>query len=295
MSSINSYAQYRSYFHFSPVGGTPTTGIVYAIFPIGNLVGAFAAGPASDFKGRRFGMFFGAVVIIVGTCVQGTSQNLAAFMIGRFMIGVGAALGPSAALPYVSEMAHPAFRGAMTGGYTTFWYVCAIPGTFVPYGTSYIAGTLSWRIPVWLQMMFSGVVACGVLWLPESPRWLMANDRHEEALVIMAKYHGEGWNVLCFLSCEFPLIVLDDRESPIVQLEFREMLQEISSTGADKRWWDFRKLFNTREARYRTMLTVAIAIFGQWMGNGAVSYYYPQKLAGAGIEDNHLQLLLVWP
>ena len=104
----------------------------------------------------------------------------------------------------------------------------------------------------------------------------MANDRHEEALKIMTKYHGEG-----------------DRQSPIVQLEFREMQEEISMTGADKRWWDFRELFNSREVRYRTMLTVAIAIFGQWLGNGAVSYYYPQMLAGAGIENNHLQLLLV--
>lgn len=67
----------------------------------------------------------------------------------------------------------------------------------------------------------------------------------------MAKYHGEG-----------------DRRSPLVQLELREMMDEISKTGADKRWWDFRELFDSREVRYRTMLTCAIALFGQWTGNG---------------------------
>ncbi|KAM0130931.1 hypothetical protein ACHAP3_007158 [Botrytis cinerea] len=156
MSSINSYAQYRSYFGFDLTEGTPATGIVYAMFTIGNLVGAGFAGPAAD-----------------------------------------------------------------------------------------------------------------------SPRWLVANDRHEEALNIMAKYHGEG-----------------DRSSPLVQLELCEMMEEISKTGADKRWWDFRELFDSREVRYRTMLTCAIALFGQWTGNGPVSYYYPQMLAGAGIENNHTQLLL---
>ncbi|KAM0135199.1 hypothetical protein ACHAO1_005284 [Botrytis cinerea] len=156
MSSINSYAQYRSYFGFDLTEGTPATGIVYAMFTIGNLVGAGFAGPAAD-----------------------------------------------------------------------------------------------------------------------SPRWLVANDRHEEALNIMAKYHGEG-----------------DRSSPLVQLELREMMEEISKTGADKRWWDFRELFDSKEVRYRTMLTCAIALFGQWTGNGPVSYYYPQMLAGAGIENNHTQLLL---
>ncbi|ESZ94149.1 putative MFS lactose permease [Sclerotinia borealis F-4128] len=282
MSSINSYAQYRSYFGFSLVEGTPATGIVYAIFTIGNLVGAGFAGPAADWKGRRWGMFLGAGIVIVGAVVQATSESLAAFMIGRFFWmlqdadkkGVGAAMGPSSALPYVSEMAHPSFRGAMTGVYTTFYFVGAIPGTFIPYGTSYINGSQAWRIPLWLQMMFSGIVFVSVLFLPESPRWLIANDRHEEALDIMASFSK------------------DDRHSPLVQLELREMMEEISKTGADKRWWDFRELFDSREVRYRTMLTCAIALFGQWTGNGPVSYYYPQMLAGAGIEDNHTQLLL---
>lgn len=231
------------------------------------------------------------------------------------MLGVGAALGPSAALPYVSEMAHPSFRGAMTGVYTTFYFVGAIPGTFIPYGTSFIESTQAWRIPLWLQMSFSGIVLVSCFFLPEvrnaplrladcvltsdrpcrvpgiysTPfqpsflgptmtglsRWLMANGKREEALAVMAHYHGEG-----------------SSESPIVELEYREMLQEISQTGADKRWWDFRELFNTREVRYRTMLTVVIAVFGQWVGNGPVSYYYPQMLSSAGIDDVHLQLLL---
>lgn len=54
---------------------------------------------------------------------------------------------------------------------------------------------------------------------------------------MLADYHGEG-----------------DQNSPIVQLEYREMLRDISRTGSDKRWWDYHELFNTRESRYRTMV-----------------------------------------
>ena len=43
----------------------------------------------------------------------------------------------------------------------------------------------------------------------------MANGRHEEALDVMAMYHGEG-----------------NRDSPIVQLEFKEMMEDISTTGS---------------------------------------------------------------
>jgi MFS family permease len=54
MGAINSYPQYRAYFGFPVNGGTPSTGIVYAIYTIGNLVGSFAAGPATDFKGTKY-------------------------------------------------------------------------------------------------------------------------------------------------------------------------------------------------------------------------------------------------
>jgi MFS family permease len=187
MSGINTYKQYRDYFGFPTDKGTPGTGIVYAIYTIGNLVGSFVAGPASDFKGRRIGMFTGSLIIVIGACIQATCNSLAQFMTGRFILGFGCAITSSAGPAYVSEMAHPSYRGLMTGIYNCFWFVGGIPGTYVPYATSGIAGTLSWRIPIWCQIIFSGIVVLGSLMLPESPRWLIAQGKHEEALNIMVR------------------------------------------------------------------------------------------------------------
>lgn len=53
MGSINEYPQYRSYFGFSLTAGTPSTGIVYAIYTIGNIVGSFFAGPFTDIRGTN--------------------------------------------------------------------------------------------------------------------------------------------------------------------------------------------------------------------------------------------------
>jgi MFS family permease len=52
MSGINAMDTYRVYFHFPKDSGTPSTGIVYAIYTIGSLVGSFASGPAADKWGR---------------------------------------------------------------------------------------------------------------------------------------------------------------------------------------------------------------------------------------------------
>jgi MFS family permease len=131
-------------------------------------------------------MFIGSSVIVLGTIIQASCHNLAGFMCGRFILGFGVAITASAGPSYVSEMAHPAYRGIMTGIFNCFWFIGGIPGTFIPAGTEGFDGTMSWRIPVWFQMMFSGFVVLGAPFLPETPRWLIANDRHEEALEVMA-------------------------------------------------------------------------------------------------------------
>ena len=118
------------------------------------------------------GMFIGAAIIIIGTIVQATCHNLGGFMAGRFILGFGVAITASAGPAYVSEMAHPAYRGTMTAVYNTFWFMGGIPGTFVPYGTRVIPTTNSWRIPVWLQCVFSGVVLCWSFFLPEVYPWI---------------------------------------------------------------------------------------------------------------------------
>ncbi|KAF2399675.1 MFS lactose permease-like protein [Trichodelitschia bisporula] len=274
MGGINALDQYRDYFGFPKDKGTPSTGIVYAIYTVGNIVGSFFAGPATDFRGRKWGMFIGSFIIILGTCIQAPSRNLAQFMAGRFMLGFGVAITASAGPSYVSEMAHPAYRGILTGIFNTFWFIGGVPGTFVPYGTQKLTDSMAWRIPIWVQMVFSGIVCMGTPFLPETPRWLIAHDRHEEALDVMAFYHGEG-----------------DRNAPVVQLQYREMIEDISVTGSDKRWWDYRELFNSPEVRYRSMLVIAMAFFGQWSGNGPVSYYYPQMLEGSGVKGKSKQLL----
>ena len=92
------------------------------------------------------------------------------------------------------------------------------------------------------------------MFLPETPRWLLSKDRREEAIAIMAKYHGNG-----------------DSNHPLVQLQLQEITEDFSATRNENPWWDLKELVNTRAARYRLAMVIAMAFFGQWSGNNVVS------------------------
>jgi Sugar (and other) transporter len=82
--------------------------------------------------------------------------------------------------------------------------------------------------------MSSVLVALGVWFLPESPRWLIAQGKIEQATSVLARYHGEG-----------------SASHPMVTLQLKEMQQQIHTDASDKKWWDYRELFNTHSARRR--------------------------------------------
>lgn len=88
-------------------------------------------------------------------------------------------------------------------------------------GTNYINSNLSWQIPLILQAYSCLFVMTLVFFIPESPRYLMANGKDDQAFDFLVKYHGNG-----------------DRDAPLVRLEMAEWREQISQTGADKKWWD---------------------------------------------------------
>lgn len=273
MGGLNGMLAYQRYFNMSTAGST--TGLIFAMYNIGSVAAVFFTGPVNDYWGRRWGMFIGALIVIIGTCVQAPSTTTSQFLAGRFVLGFGVSFCCVSAPCYVAEMAHPKWRGTLTGLYNCTWYIGSIIASWVVYGCSYVDGLEAWRIPIWCQMITSGIVVLGAPFLPESPRWLMAQDKHEEAARILATYHGEG-----------------RLDHPMVQLQMKEMMNQISSEASDKKWYDYHELWNTHSARRRLICVLGMAVFGQISGNSLSSYYMVNMLKGAGIVEERKVLAL---
>jgi hypothetical protein len=110
----------------------------------------------------------------------------------------------------------------------------------------------AWRIPSLLQVVPASITLVGVFFLPESPRWLIANGRAADAKRILVHYHANG------------------REGdPMVELEYAEMKRVIEADMANRTPW--KALIVTPGNRRRLLLMILLGFFSQWSSNGLVS------------------------
>ncbi|KAK3329921.1 general substrate transporter [Apodospora peruviana] len=262
--------------HFQKVFNTGDTGtqvsIIFSLYTVGAMIGAPFAAVLSDRYGRKKGMFCGGGVIILGMIIIATSMTVPQFVVGRFVLGVGIAIMTVAAPAYSIEIAPPHWRGRCTGFYNCGWFGGSIPAAIVTFGCNYIDNNYSWRIPLIGQAVACVFVMGAVFFIPESPRFLMANDREAEAIEFLVKYHGNG-----------------DRNSRLVLLELEEMREGIKLDGIDKTWWDYRPLLLTHSGRWRMAQVLMISIFGQFSGNG-LGYFNTVIFAGLGVDTVPQQL-----
>ncbi|KAJ4152261.1 hypothetical protein NW754_004056 [Fusarium falciforme] len=151
MGSINALPNYTDYFGL-PENGNASTGIVFAIFQIGQMCGALFIW-MTDWYGRTWHIFFGCLGVCIGTIVTSLSTTLPMFIAGRFLLSFFATCAHTAAPLYLVELAPAAYRGTIAGMYNTFYNVGSV------FATSSV---------------------------------LVAKGRHDEAKTILAKYHTNG-------------------------------------------------------------------------------------------------------
>ncbi|KXS93863.1 hypothetical protein AC578_3413 [Pseudocercospora eumusae] len=275
MGSINAMTSYQKSFGLDGAGST--TGIIFIIYNLGQIAAFPFCGFLADGYGRRWCIFVGCLLVLLGTAIQTSAHGMGQFIGGRFILGFGASIASAAGPAYTVELAHPAYRGTMAGMYNNFWWLGNILAGWTTYGTDLhmAESSWAWRIPTLVQCALPSVVLICILFFPETPRWLVMKDRREEAVAVLAKYHGDG-----------------DANAPIVTLQINEIVEDMSETRNDNPWWDFKELGNTAAARYRLYMVIAMAFFGQWSGNNVVSYFMPEMIKQAGITDTSKQLLL---
>jgi MFS family permease len=177
------------------------------------------------------------------------------FVIARLLVGVGGMLVTQPSPMLISELAMPQHRGKYTSLFWTCYYFGAILAAWSTYGTQKHIGDSdwAWRGPSILQAAYPIFQLCFWIFLPESPRWLVANGRAAEARNILTKYHTGG-----------------DDSHPLIDFEMAQIEAAIESEkqAATTKW---SSLVSTPGNRKRTIIAVCVGAFAQWNGVAVIS------------------------
>jgi len=270
LNNLRILPRWTDYFN-DPKGDT--LGLLTALYSIGSIASLPVAPFVADRFGRRACITFGCVIMIVAACIQAAAKNLDYFMGGRFLMGFGNSLAQLSSPLLLTELCHPQHRARVTAVYNCLWNVGAIVCTWLTFGTKRIDSDWCWRVPALTQAAPSVIQLAAIWFIPESPRWLIAKERNEEALAILAKYHANG-----------------DANNATVQFEYAEIKETLRLEFQYQKTSSYLDFFKTKGNRYRLMLLASLGLFSQWSGNGLVSYYATDVYNSIGITDPDTQL-----
>jgi SP family xylose:H+ symportor-like MFS transporter len=247
-----------------------TLGFTVSSALIGTIIGSIGIGRPADSMGRRGILYVIATFFCVSALGCALAWNWWSFMFFRFLGGLAVG-GASVVSPlYIAEISPAQFRGRLVA-ITQFNIVL---GILLAYLSNYIIGRLHlgdnecrWMFAV--MSLPSIAFFCLLFGAPQSPRWLLARGRVEEARIVLEQCGTDAGSV----------------EDEIKQIQ----------TSLDLDHHSLEERLFTRKYRKPIQLAMAIAIFNQLSGINAIIYYtaYIFKMGGAGVESALLQSVII--
>jgi len=234
-------------------------GFTVASSLIGTVIGSIIAGIPAQKYGRKKVLSVIAVMYLLSAIGCALTPVWILFITFRFIGGIAVGASSVVGPMYISEVAPARIRGRLAGSFQ----LMIVGGIFIAYLTNFFfadMGESSWRWMLGIMIIPAALFAILLRFIPESPRWLVLNNRDEEAKAVFEKT-GEGHAI------------------DVIREE-----HELSKGGIKE------KLFS---GKYRKpiLYAVLLAMFNQLSGINAILYYAPRifEMAGFDKSDAYLQ------
>ncbi len=244
-------------------------GMVAALLTIGCLIGALFTGYFTDKYGRKKVIITTAVLYIISAIGCALSGSSAMLIIFRFLSGLAVGATSVAGPMYISEISPAHNRGklvSMNQFAITFGILLAYIADYLLLGF----GENSWRYMLAVPAIFGTTYLIFLLTsLPESPRWLLSENRKDEAVNVMKKIGGQQ--------------LIDD--------ELPEM-ERVFLIDEGKRGIHFGEIFKGKTGKI-VIIGTLLAAFQQITGINAVIMFAPEIFQSSGSEKVDLMMLSV--
>ncbi|KAJ5154569.1 Major facilitator superfamily domain general substrate transporter [Penicillium coprophilum] len=281
--------------------------------------GSLINGPIADRFGRKMSINLAVVVFTIGSILQCAAMSVPMLFAGRAIAGLAVGQLTMVVPLYISEVSIPEIRGGLVVLQQLSVTIGILVSYWIDYGTNYIGGTrcapdtpysggssskpifdpyhdvpaggctgqseVSWRLPLALQIVPAVILGVGMLFFPDSPRWLLMKERDDDSLHALSRLRRQ------------------DRDSPALNNEYLEIKASIMLENSFVRDnYPGLSGFKLHIAQYMSFLTnwsrfrrlaigCIVMFFQQFMGCNAMIYYAPTIFAQLGLDGNTSSLL----
>lgn len=245
---------------------------------VGCLVGALLSGAWSDRYGRKKMLIVAAFLFVVSAIGTGAVDTFWPFVIYRIVGGFGIGIASNVSPVYIAEVSPAAVRGKFVSLNQLTIVLGILMAQLVNWriGEHFTAGSealsaysieWAWRWMFWAELVPAGIFFVLAFLIPESPRWLAAVGRTDEAGKILTRVAG----------------------SEYASTTLRE-LQQVTGSKTERAGWK-----DLLHPRLRTVLVIGIvlAVFQQWCGINVIFNYAHEIFSAAGYEVSEVLMNIV--
>src|SRR5918911_455678 len=235
------------------LGLTPfLEGLVVASLLLGAAVGAGTAGPLSDKLGRRNIIIIAAILFSIGAIGAALAPNIGVLVFFRVVLGLGVGSAALIVPLYLSEIAPTQIRGAISS-LNQLNIVFGILFAYIV--NALLASSGAWRWMLGLAVIPSLVLLIGMFFLPETPRWLVSQDRDDQARTVLLRSGRSD----------------EETEREIREIREVEEQEEGGLSELTASW-----------VRPALVVAIGLAVFQQIIGINTIIYYAPTTLTNVG-------------
>ena len=255
-------------------------GFEVASMLLGCALGAFFAGRVADHWGRRSVLIISSMLFLISALGAGAAHSATFFVFARIMGGFAVGAASVIAPAYIAEVAPARYRGRLA----TVQQIAIISGLFSAFLSNFLlakaagasTGVLwlsqdAWRWMFWMQALPSSLFLVSLLFIPESPRFLVVRKRDSEAKAVLARLYGEQEAANKF--SEIGASLAQDRHRP----KLSDLLDKASGRVRPIVW-----------------VGIGLATFQQLVGINVVFYYGAVLWQAVGFSENDALLINVF-
>ncbi|KAK7449812.1 hypothetical protein VKT23_013288 [Stygiomarasmius scandens] len=161
-----------------------------SIVQAGEVVGSLFAGPIGDYLGRKGALAAACMLVTIGVILQMiVAGSHVLLIVGRLVLGMGVGVISNAVPLYLSEIPPTEIRGAVVSSWQLMLAIGQVIGACVGQGSKDLNSTAAYRIPIGINLVFILAIFIGLVWIPESPRWLFGKNKTNKMTRALERIH----------------------------------------------------------------------------------------------------------